>query len=255
MAILIVDLAVDPTPRLSALKASGVKSIFGYLSSIAPNGDKCWNLERVKAAAAAGMRVGLVHEGWGGVNGRGISALDGARDGKYCRARAVQLGAPRGACVYFACDQDFTASEIRAKVLPYFEEIRGAFSDKFYRVGVYGSGAVCAAVKASGFADLTWEAQSRGWMSYAAWLAKADLKQGPDIHFDGLDLDSDVAAGDIGDFVPTFPVDMSPPKPVPAPVVEVAPAAVPVQPAAVQSVSYQRPTEDFWSRLRNWFAD
>ena len=53
-------------------------------------------------------------------------------------------------------------------------------------------------------ADLTWEAQSRGWMNYSAWLAKADMVQGPEQILDGLDVDTDTAHGDIGDYVPTF---------------------------------------------------
>jgi len=202
MTTLIIDTADDPTPKLAALKASGVRTIFGYLSSIGPTGSKCWTPGRMRAVAAAGLRAGLVHEGWGGAGGRGISAADGARDGRYCRTAAIALGAPRGACVYFACDWDFTPAQIQASVIPYFKAIRAEFADGFYRVGVYGSGAVCAAVIAAGLADLTWEAQSRGWLGYGAWLAKASMRQGPEIKTAGLDIDTDAAPGDIGDFVP-----------------------------------------------------
>src|ERR1700689_329135 len=67
MTALIIDVAEDVTAKLPQLKACGVKTIFGYLSSINPNGGKCFTPPRVRAIAAAGMRVGLVHEGWGGV--------------------------------------------------------------------------------------------------------------------------------------------------------------------------------------------
>lgn len=204
MTALIIDVTEDVTPKLAALKASGIRTIFGYLSSINPNGGKCLTPSRVRAIAAAGMRVGLVHEGWGGVGGKGISAADGTRDGRYCRVRARVLGAPKGACVYFACDQDFTLQQIRALVLPYFAAIRAAFADRFYRVGVYGSGAVCSAAIAAGAADLSWLAQSRGWLGYSAWLAKANLVQGPGEILTGLDVDTDAAHGDIGDYVPVF---------------------------------------------------
>lgn len=200
----IIDLAVDPTARLDQLKAAGIKTIISYLSSINPGGDKCWSLARVKAAAAKGFRIGLVHEGWGGVGGRGISAADGARDGKFCRVKAASLGAPKGACVYFACDTDFTAAQIKLLVIPYFKEIRAAFGDQFYRVGVYGSGAVCSALKSAGLVDLTWLAQSRGWAGYKDWLSKADLVQGAAMHIAGLDVDPNTAHGDFGDFVPLF---------------------------------------------------
>lgn len=202
MTTLIIDTADDPTPKLAALKASGVRTIFGYLSSINPAGGKCWTPARMRALAAAGLRAGLVHEGWGAVGGGGISAKDGARDGRYCRVAAIALGAPRGACVYFACDWDFSPAQIQASVIPYFKAIRAEFADGFYRVGVYGSGAVCAAVIGAGFADMSWQAQSRGWLGYSAWLAKANMRQGPETKIAGLDIDTDTAQGDIGDFAP-----------------------------------------------------
>jgi hypothetical protein len=202
MTTLIIDTADDPRPKLAALKAAGIRTIIGYLSSINPTGAKCWTPARMRALAAAGLRAGLVHEGWGGVDGRGISAADGARDGRYCRTAGIALGAPRGTCVYFACDWDFTPAQIAASVIPYFKAIRAEFADGFYRVGVYGSGAVCAAVIGAGLADLSWIAQSRGWLGYSAWLARADMRQGPETRIAGLDVDTDTAQGDIGDFVP-----------------------------------------------------
>jgi Domain of unknown function (DUF1906) len=204
MTALVIDVAEDVTAKLPQLKASGITTIFGYLSSINPGGAKCLTPSRVRAIAAVGMRIGLVHEGWGGVGGKGISAADGDRDGRYCRRQAPVLGAPTGACVYFACDQDFTLQQIRTLVLPYFTAIHAAFADKFYRIGVYGSGAVCSAVVAADLADLSWQAQSRGWLGYAAWLVKASLIQGPEEGLTGLDVDIDAAQGDIGDYVPDF---------------------------------------------------
>ena len=211
MTAIIFDAAVDFTAELPAIVKAGMKAGFGYLSSINPNGEKCLTVARVKAMAAAGLRVGLVHEGYGGVNGRGISAADGARDGKFCHTKAAELGAPKNAAVYFACDQDFTAAQIRALVIPYFQSIRAAFADKFYRVGVYGSGAVCAAVMAAGLADLSWEAQSKGWTNFSAWQAKAAMVQGAETHLAGVDIDTDVAQGDIGDFVPFSDGSAAPP--------------------------------------------
>jgi len=136
MTALIIDVAEDVTAKLPQLKACGVNTIFGYLSSINPNGGKCLTPSRVRAIAAAGMRVGLVHEGWGGVGGKGISAADGDRDGRYCRVQASVLGAPKGACVYFACDQDISPAQIAAMAIPYFHAIRAAFAGSGLRVGV-----------------------------------------------------------------------------------------------------------------------
>jgi hypothetical protein len=94
MTTLIIDIADDPTPKLAALKASGVRTIFGYLSSISPTGGKCWTPARMRAIAVAGLRAGFVHEGWGGVGGRGISAGDGARDGRIAAPPATHWERP-----------------------------------------------------------------------------------------------------------------------------------------------------------------
>jgi hypothetical protein len=204
MTALIIDIAEDATAKLPQLKAAGITTIFGYLSSINPAGAKCLTPCRVRAIAAAGIRVGLVHEGWGGAGGRGISAADGARDGGYCRAAAPTLGAPKGACVYFACDCDFLPMQIAAMVIPYFRAIRLAFAGSQLRIGVYGSGAVCTAVIGAGLADLSWEAQSKGWLAYSQWLQKASMVQGPEQLLKGLDVDTNTARGDIGDYVPAF---------------------------------------------------
>jgi hypothetical protein len=203
MTVIIIDTPVDVTPKLPALKAAGVCSVFGYLSSINPHGEKCVTPARARAIAKAGLRLGLVHEGWGGAAGHGgISKEDGERDGAFCHRIAATLGAPKGACVYFACDTDFNDQKIAELVLPYFQAVKAAFADGFYRVGVYGSGAVCRAVTGAGLASLSWEAQSRGWTGYSAWLASASMVQGRQTRLDGLDADTDTAAGDIGDFVP-----------------------------------------------------
>jgi len=199
---LVIDIAEDPTAKLPQLKAAGITTIFGYLSSINPAGAKCLTPRHVRAIAAAGIRVGLVHEGWGGVGGKGISAADGARDGGYSRATAPTLGAPKGACVYFACDRDFSPAQIAALVIPYFQAIRLAFAGSQFRVGVYGSGAVCAAVIGAGLAELSWQAQSKGWLGYSQWLARASMVQGAEQEMAGLDVDRDTAQSDIGDYVP-----------------------------------------------------
>lgn len=211
----IIDTAVDITAALPALKASGIKTVIGYLSSINPTGPKCLNPIRVRAIAAAGLRVGLVHEGWGGVDGKGITAEDGLRDGAYCRAKAPLLGAPKRTCIYFACDKDFSSAEITTLVLPYFRSIKTQFADGFYRIGVYGSGKVCATVLDYGLADLTWLAQSKGWMNYSQWLAKASAVQGAQTKLDGFEVDTDTAQSDIGDYAPSFGAPPMPTAPVP----------------------------------------
>lgn len=201
----IVDMAIDPTPYLEKFKSDGVECIIGYMSSIWPSGPKCWSPARARALQKSGLAMGIVHEGWGGVNGRGISGPDGLRDGQFCRQNAVLIGAVKGAAVYFAVDTDYTVSQVNALVVPYFTQIRKAFSDGLLKVGVYGSGLVCSTLKAKGLVDYTWLAQSTGWAGYHDWLDKADLVQGRETHLEGADIDTDIVsanAHDAGLFYP-----------------------------------------------------
>jgi len=175
--IMMLDVAEDVTAQLPAIKRGGYQIVGGYMSSISPNGGKCITPTRARAIAGASLQMLLVHEGCGGVGGRGISAADGKRDGEFCRDRALYLGAGKPP----------------------------------YRVGVYGSGAVCAAVIGHGLADLSWEAQSHGWAGYAAWRARADIAQGPEGRIAGVDADSDQAGADVGAFTPFGAAPAKPP--------------------------------------------
>ena len=69
-----------------------------------------------------------------------------------------------------------------------------------YVVGVYGSGAVCAAITGAGLAQLAWLAQSTGWSGYAQFTNWV-IKQGPEQPVCGLSSDSDIAHGSFGEFM------------------------------------------------------
>jgi hypothetical protein len=251
MTILLIDADADVTAELPAFVSRGVRGIGGYMSSINPIGAKCLTPKRVRAIGAHRLFVVLLHEGWGGVGGKGISAADGARDGKYCRFRAPQLFAPRGTCVYFACDRDFTDDEINNLVIPYFQAIRQAFADGFYRVGVYGSGAVCRAITSLGLADLSFEAQSRGWTGYSQFKAHASIVQGGEGKLAGIDVDFDAAQGDIGSYLPSADAL---PLPVSPPLVTPPPSGAPLAPPALPWRTIMPITPDTTPDPKPWYA-
>lgn len=196
-----------PQPVQRFLPRMGdVHTIIRYITAGSPRSDKHIKLPEVKAIAAAGKKLALVHETWGDfahAGHGGISASDGVRDGKYAREVLPKLAAPQGACVYFAVDVDATPALIRGNVLPYFKAVKDAFADGYYRVGVYGPGAVCAAVRDAGYADLGWLSNAKGWRGYAAFKPRADLVQLLPTHIaGGLDVDPNVAqVEDWGQFV------------------------------------------------------
>lgn len=200
----IIDTNHDVTPHLDALKALGIKTVIRYISPINPLGEKSVKPAEAHAIADAGLRLGLVCEGWGDFAHQGINAAAGERDGGCCHDYAVAVGAPEGACIYFAVDVDANPSQIKNLVLPYFQAVQAAFQDGKYRVGVYGSGAVCAAVTDAGLAVLTWLSCSLGWDGSRDYLAskKWAIRQHVPATIAGIDTDPDEANGDIGDFVP-----------------------------------------------------
>jgi hypothetical protein len=125
-------------------------------------------------------------------------------------------------------DFDASAGEIRDAILPYFRAVKRAFAEPnglpAYRIGVYGSGAVCQAVLDAQLAELAWLSCSTGWRGYREFLASGrwSLKQHLPTMLAGLDVDPDERnpqRPDIGDFVPGA---SAPPAPAP-PAIIVAP--------------------------------
>lgn len=205
MAYKIVDTPVDCRKYLPRM--TDIDVVIRYITRASPNGAKHVKLPEIQAIKAAGKQVGIVCEVWGDIKHAGhggVSAVDGKADGAYARAILPKLGAPSGAAVYFGVDTDVSAAQMRANVLPYFEAIRAAFADGEYRVGVYGPGSVCKAVKEAGHADLTWLANAKGWSGYRVWEPHCDVLQHLETKmFGGLDVDPDEAkVDDWGQFTP-----------------------------------------------------
>jgi Domain of unknown function (DUF1906) len=202
----IIDTNLDTTPHLAKLKGAGVDTIIRYLSPINPAGAKCIKPAEARAIAEAGLCLALVCEGWGDFAHGAISAGAGERDGQWCASYAPAVGAPQGACIYFAVDTDASAAQIKKLVLPYFNAIVAIFKTAApgYRCGVYGGGAVCAGVMEAGLAKLSWLSCSLGWSGSRAYLAsnKWALRQHVPVTIADLDCDPDDANGEFGDFSP-----------------------------------------------------
>ncbi len=225
---MIMDTNRDVSAHVPALKAAGVGTVIRYLNPLAPAGEKCIKPAEARAIAAAGLRLALVCEGWGDFAHGAISAGAGARDGEWCAHYAPTVGAPFGvgddgnaACIYYAVDVDADAGQIQKQVLPYFRAARPPTVAAGFRVGVYGSGAVCANVLAAGLAELAWLSCSLGWSGSRAFLAAGRwaLRQHVPQLIGGLDCDPNEASGDCGDFIPfAAPAPVAPPaKPFPPP--------------------------------------
>jgi hypothetical protein len=168
---MIIDSADDTTDQIVHLEADVVSTAIRYLTT---NTDsfKLIKPPEARVLAAAGIRLGLVYETGGGAPGQApLTAAQGQIDGAFAAQYAPTVGAPTGACIYFAADNDFSAVQIQSEILPYFAAVAKAMAGSGFVVGVYGSGNVCQAVCAAGSASLAWLSGSLGWGGSRAYLA------------------------------------------------------------------------------------
>lgn len=221
----IVDISSQCASRAAALHAAGVATVIRYYSRDTIRPSKRLSREEALALSAAGLRLGVVHEARRGDLADSFEHASGVADARYARTYGTStVGQPAGSVIYFAVDFDATAAEVRELVIPYFRGVNDAFAERTgehdYRIGAYGSGAVCAALLDAQLVGKTWLAQSRGWRGYDAFLSsnRWDLLQAMPSTIAGLECDPDTAPDgrDFGDFVPGIPGVVSTPMQPPA---------------------------------------
>lgn len=205
----IIDVSSTCGSKAAALFAGGVRTVIRYYSRDTIRPSKRLSLAEAEQLAAAGLRIGIVHEGRHGDTASNFDRPTGVADAQYARTYgAVTIGQPAGSAIYFGVDFDASPAEIRDRVLPYFQGVADAFAvatgEPDYIVGVYGSGATCKAVLDAGLAARAWLAQSTGWAGHAAFLSsnRWALNQGAVATVAGVECDPDTAGEDqdIGDF-------------------------------------------------------
>jgi hypothetical protein len=161
--------------------------------------------------------------------------------------QAKSLGQPEGSAIYFAVDFNAREQDLYW-VDQYFRGVRAGLSTAGngrpeYKIGVYGSGAVCTLIKGEHLAEYSWLSGSTAWegtSSYAAW----NIKQAPlGMRYPSLSFDHDVneAREDYGGFrfaadgrPPMVTADVAPAPEAAAP--QPAPQAAPVQAAPDSSL-------------------
>lgn len=203
---MIIDTAETVTANIQHLVADNVTSVIRYLTT-SINSTKLIKLPEAQALSAAGIRLGLVFEVYGGADGHNdIDAPDGQIDGQFCLQYAPTIGATNTACIFFAIDFDATVNQVEDSVLPYLTDAQEALDDQFW-LGVYGSGAVCQAAIANKVADLAWLSGSMGWRGSRAYLAAKPkelvlVQTQIDVTLANMNVDINEALGDFGDLLP-----------------------------------------------------
>ena len=189
--------ACDAT-AIACLQSSGISFVGRYYSRTTQIAGKKLTAAEAQLLSAADISIVAVYED-GPTSYNYFSADRGVEDADGALQQAVAVGQPQGSAIYFTVDYDATASDIAGNISAYFGAIASTL-EGVYKIGVYGSGAVCSAMMDGGFATLAWLAQSTGWSGYSEFTAWA-IKQGAEESVCGLNSDTDVAQGSFGGFV------------------------------------------------------
>ena len=196
------DTTENCAPHADAIVAAGFSFVCRYSSHSA------WkNMTRaeVVALSKAGLYVVNVWE-TAGDHAAFFNHAQGVKDGVAAYDFAQAIGQPFSAPIYFAVDFDASVSQLTGGVLAYFQGVRdvmlkrGALGKSSYRMGAYGSGAVCDHLKAYRLVTFTWLAYAPGWSgnkTYTDWNIRQTHNG---VRFAGMDTDLDETKGNGGGF-------------------------------------------------------
>jgi len=138
-----------------AIKQQGIDFVIRHYSH---QSGKSLSLAEARALTDAGLQIGVLWEGpdlQSGYYSRAQGCADGAA--AYLIAQSV-IAQPSGSVIYFAVPDAAAADGAASR---YFEGVNQAFGaaapgERQYLVGVFGSGASCAALLAQGLAKVSW---------------------------------------------------------------------------------------------------
>jgi Domain of unknown function (DUF1906) len=196
-----IDLPIDASDVLNELKDSRVDFVARYYRDPASRWPTL-SASEVQRLSSLGKNIVAV---WDSHSHKPeyFSYASGYGDAAAAYRQANAVGQPAGSAIYFAVDFNARGQELDA-VDQYFRGIAAGFAAASggkaeYKVGVYGSGAVCEAVKQAGLAQYSWLSNARAWagsQSYTGW----NIRQGarlPDLSFNH---DSNEARDEYGAF-------------------------------------------------------
>ncbi len=194
-----LDLPTDSGDVLNELKANGFDFVARYYRAA----DSRWpalSPGEAQLLSSAGLKIVAVWE----LHSRKpshFSYASGYGDAMAAYPQARAVGQPAGSAIYFAVD--FNAQSLEP-IDEYFRGIAvglaaasGGNAD--YAIGVYGSGAVCDALKGAALARYCWLSNSIAWtdsIEYEDW----NIRQGPQLPELSFNHDSDAARDEYGAF-------------------------------------------------------
>jgi hypothetical protein len=197
-----IDLAIDSRDVAQELKGSGLHFVARYYRSPVSR----WpglRAEEARTISSNGMKVVAI---WQHLSHRPdhFTYERGHSDAINAYQQARALDQPPGSAIYFAVDYNAPERDIVGAVQEYFRGVRAGLmaaggGSSPYRVGVYGSGAVCGYLKRMGLAEYAWLSASTAWSGsrdFGDWNIKQGLRS-PTLSFNH---DINEAKDDYGGF-------------------------------------------------------
>ena len=235
-----IDMAIDASDALNEIRDSKLDFVARYYRS-AQSRWPTLSASEAQRLSALGVKIVAVWE-WHSHDPAYFSYNSGYSDAISARNQAQMIGQPPGTAIYFAVDYNARSGDIAGPIQQYFQGVNAGLAAAGggrpeYKVGVYGSGAVCDAMKRAGLARYAWLTGSTGWagtLNYEDW----NIRQGGHFSVLSFDHDSNEAKNDYGGFqVATTGTPTSVPAAAPAVAPPTAaPADVPYEIAAPRDV-------------------
>lgn len=177
---------------LACFKQKGILFVARYLRNLKP--------AEVKAINAAGMQVVSIAERGNPTKASYFTRARGLADGEWAVGLAQALGQPVGSAIYFTVDCDVSIKDLKGGVTEYFRGVQFSLAETGLKVGGYGPGAVLAHLLSQHLIKYAWHANASGWSGYKTFK-QANIKQGKQQMFCGVQIDPDEAQGDFGAWV------------------------------------------------------
>jgi hypothetical protein len=243
-----IDVPHDASDALNEIRDSKVDFVARYYRSPQSRWPAL-SAGEAQRLSALGVNLVTVWE-WHSHQPEYFSYNSGYADGISAYNQAKTVGQPPGSAIYFAVDYNARSGDIDGPIRQYFQGVNAALAAAAggrsdYKVGVYGSGAVCDAMKRAGLAQYTWLTGSTAWAgtySYDDW----NIRQGGHFSVLSFNHDANEAKQDYGGFrVAGFgaPPPVAAATPVPS-------AAAPVR----DIVAPEQPTEGPWPTIAKMFS-
>jgi len=196
-----IDLPTDASDVLNELKGSQLDFVARYYRDPASRWPTLTGSE-VQRLSSLGFKIVALWE-WHSHDPAYFSYASGYSDALSADRQATGIAQPAGSAIYFAVDFNASALEL-VQVDQYFRGIAAGFAAVSngrpkYKIGVYGSGAVCDALKRAGLAQYAWLSNARAWAgasSYTGWNIR---QSGPFANL-SFSHDSNEAQDDYGGF-------------------------------------------------------